>query len=282
MTETISPTLLTEQQRADFDRDGFLLVRNALPPDLLARLLSAVDRLYEQGVGAEGLSARNHWQMRDCIGADPAFLDLLDVPTVFPLVTGILGWDIHLITSHLIVRPPNPPGTSAHFKGEGWHRDGGLSSVEMQEPHPRLFLKVAYLLSDQSEPGRGNTQVVPGSNRLTGPPAQAPDAPHPYGALEITGKPGDAFLFEQRTWHAVGPNLSDITRKSLFFGYGYRWVRAMDYLTPPADLLPQCDPIRRQLLGEIMTPMGIYLPQNEDVPLRAWWSTHYGLGKQVN
>jgi ectoine hydroxylase-related dioxygenase (phytanoyl-CoA dioxygenase family) len=159
-----------------------------------------------------------------------------------------------------------------HFKGEGWHRDGGQSPSEMQEPHPRLFLKVAYLLSDQSEPGRGNTQVVPGSNRLIGRPAQAEGAPHPYGAFEILGKPGDAFLFEQRTWHAVGPNLSDITRKTLFMGYGYRWVRAMDYLAPCPDLLARAaNPIQRQLLGEVKTPMGIYLPQDEDVPLRAAW-----------
>jgi hypothetical protein len=263
-------TVLTEQQRADFDRDGFLLVPGALPPDLVERVLDATDRLFDEGVRKQGLSARNHWQMRNCVGADPVFLELLDYPSVLPLVVGLLNWDIHLITSHLIVRPPNPPGTSEHFKGEGWHRDGGLSPQEMQEPHPRLFLKVAYLLSDQSEPGRGNTQVIPGSNRLIGRPAQAPDAPHPYGAIEITGKPGDAFLFEQRTWHAVGPNLSNITRKSLFMGYGYRWVRAMDYLVPPDDLLPRCNPIQRQLMGEIKTLMGIYLPQDEDVPLRAW------------
>lgn len=265
------PALITQEQRAAFERDGFLVIPNALPPEMVDRLLLVVDRLYEQGLREEGLSARNHWQMRNCIVQDELFLELLDWPATFPLVAGLLNWDIHLITSHLIVRPPNPPGTGQDFKGEGWHRDGGMSPAEMQEPHPRLFLKVAYLLSDQSEPGRGNTRVVPGSNRLIGPPAQAPDQPHPYGAIEIRGKAGDAFLFEQRTWHAVGPNLSDITRKSLFFGYGYRWVRAMDYQTPPTHLLPLCSPIRRQLLGEVKTPMGVYLPQDEDVPLRAWW-----------
>jgi len=259
------------QRSAAFERDGFLVVPSALPPEMVARVTEAVDRLYEEGVSKEGLSARNHWQMRNCIGADPVFLELLDYPTILPLVVKLLNWDIHLLTSHAIVRPPNPPGTDEHFKGEGWHRDGGQSPAEMQEPHPRLFLKVAYLLSDQSEPGRGNTQVVPGSNRLIGRPAQAEGAPHPYGAIEILGKPGDAFLFEQRTWHAVGPNLSDITRKTLFMGYGYRWVRAMDYLVPDDALLARANPIQRQLLGEVKSPMGIYLPQYEDVPLRAAW-----------
>lgn len=271
----MEPVLLTAEQRAAFDRDGFLIVRGALPPEMVARLTAAADRLYAEGVEREGLSARNHWQMRHCIAADDAFLDLLDWPTVFALVVGLLNWDIHLITSHLIVRPPNPPGTRNDFKGEGWHRDGGMSPAEMQEPHPRLFLKVNYLLSDQSEPGRGNTQVVPGSNRLVGPPAQAEGAPHPYGAVELCGRAGDAILFEQRTWHAVGVNRSDITRKGVFLGYGYRWVRAMDYLTPPEALLPRCDAVRQQLLGVVTTPMGVYLPKDEDVPLRALWREWY-------
>jgi hypothetical protein len=267
---------LTPEQKAAFDRDGFLVVRDALAPDLVERLITVADRLFDVGVAKDGLSARGHWQMRNCLPQDDVFLELLDYPNILPLVAGILNWDIHLITSHLIVRPPSPPGTDAFFKGEGWHRDGGQSPVEMQEPHPRLFLKVAYFLSDQSEPGRGNTMVVPGSNRLVGPLAQAEGAPHPYGAIEILGKPGDAFLFEQRTWHAVGPNLSNITRKTLFMGYGYRWVYPMDYRIMPDEILARCDPIRQQLLGDVKTPMGVYLPTEEDVPLRAWWKERQG------
>lgn len=272
----MSPVLLTDEQRQRFDRDGFLVLRDALPQEFVSRLIEAADRLFDAGVAKDGLSARHHWQMRNCLPADPVFRELVDYPTVLPIVTGLLDWDLHLITSHLIVRPPSPPGTTDHFKGEGWHRDGGQSARQMAEPHPRLFLKVAYFLSDQSGTGRGNTMVVPGSNRLTGPPAQAPDAPHPYGAIEITGKPGDAFLFEQRCWHAVGPNYSNITRKTLFMGYGFRWVRAMDYFAPYTDLFPECTPVQRQLLGEIVTPMGLYLPTEEDVPLRAKWQEWYG------
>lgn len=259
---------IAPEQKAAFDRDGFLLVRDALSPDLLLRLQDVTDRLFTEGVAKDGLSARHHWQMRNCLPQDDVFLELLDLPAILPLVVGLLDWDIHLITSHLIVRPPSPPGTSEFFKGEGWHRDGGNSPRQMQEPHPRLFLKVAYFLSDQSEPGRGNTMVVPGSNRLIGPPAQDPALPHPYGAIEICGKPGDAFLFEQRTWHAVGPNYADLTRKTLFMGYGYRWVRAMDYITMPAEIIEKSSPVRRQLLGHVETPMGIYLPTDADVPLR--------------
>jgi ectoine hydroxylase-related dioxygenase (phytanoyl-CoA dioxygenase family) len=257
-------------QKAQFDRDGFLVLRDVLEPELVARLVAVADRLAAAGLGHDGLSERRHWQRRNCLPLDPTFLGVLDHSGVLPVVAAILGWDIHLITSHLIVRPPTPDA-DAHFKGEGWHRDGGQSSWEMTEPHPRILLKVAYFLSDQSEPGRGNTQVVPGSNRLTGPPAQGAGAPHPYGAIEILGKPGDAFLFEQRTYHAVGPNHSDLTRKTLFMGYGFRWVYPMDYhpMRDYVDLYAQANPIQRQLMGETRTVTGVYLPTDEDVPLRA-------------
>jgi hypothetical protein len=35
----------------------------------------------------------------------------------------------------------------------------------------------------------------------------------------------------------VGPNLSDITRKTIFMGYSYRWLRPLDYVTQPPALL---------------------------------------------
>ena len=81
---------------------------------------------------------------------------------------------------------------------------------------------------------------------------------------------GTAVLFEQRTWHARGNNFSDQPRIGLFIGYSYRWIRPMDYVTMPRDLLERCDPIRRQLLGDAATELGYYLPTDADAPLRAW------------
>lgn len=272
----MKPVLLSDQQRTAFERDGFLIVPDALPPDMVARLTKVVDRLYEEGARQEGLSKTNAWNLRNCIVHDPLFLELLDWPATFPLVVDLLNWNLHLITSHLIVRAPSPPEADTKWKAEGWHRDGGTSSTEMEEPHPRLFIKIAYWLTDLSEPGRGNIRFVPGSHRLTGRPAQAEAAPDPYGAIEVCVKPGDAVLFEQRTYHAVGPNTSSLTRKSLFFGYGYRWIHPMDYKVTPSKILETCSPIRRQLLGDTKTVLGNYIPQDEDVPLRAWQQARSG------
>lgn len=265
-----SQTVLTAEQKRRFDSDGFLIIEDALPPDLVGRLLDVVDRLYVEGQRTDGLTATHKWDLRNCIVHDDAFLELLTWPKTFPLVADILGWNIKLLTSHLIVRAPSPPDADEFWKGEGWHRDGGGSAQDMTEPHPRLFIKVAYFLTDLSEKGRGAIRFVPGSNRLTGRPAQGEGMPDPYGAIEIQCKPGTAVLFEQRTWHAVGPNLSDITRKALFFGYGFRWIQPMDYVQMPERLFQNADPIQRQMLGHITHNLGFYLPKEEDIPLRVW------------
>jgi ectoine hydroxylase-related dioxygenase (phytanoyl-CoA dioxygenase family) len=270
LSRSTPAAFLTPEQKKRFDSDGFLVVEDALPMELVEKLLAVTDRLYAEGVKRDGLTQANKWDLRNCIVHDDQFMDLLTYPKTFPLVADLLGWNIKLITSHLIVRAPSPPDADEFWKGEGWHRDGGGSATDMAEPHPRLFIKVAYFLTDLSEKGRGSIRFVPGSNRLMGRPAQGEGMPDPYGAVEIQCKPGTAVLFEQRTWHAVGPNLSDIIRKAVFFGYAYRWIQPMDYIEMPSRLIEKADPIQKQMLGCITHNTGYYLPKEEEIPLRKW------------
>ena len=267
-------TPITTQQRDDFERDGFLIVRNALPAEMVERLLAVADRLHEEGMQCDGLNDRGFWQLRNCLPQDDAFLDLLDWPTTVPLVVQLLNHNVQLITSHLVMRDPIPADSDAAFGRTGWHRDGGTSSADLGTAQPRMFIKIAYWLSDISEPGRGAIRLFAGSNDTeVSPPEGTSDEQEHFG---MRCKPGDAVLFENRTLHAVGPNLSELTRKSVFFGYGYRWLRPMDYLTMPEELLERCDPIRRQLLGDCTSVMGYQLPEDDDVPLKPWLAEHTG------
>ena len=269
-------TVLTQTQRQAFDRDGFLLIPDALPAAMVTRLLEAVDRLHAEGVGRDGLNDRDFWQMRNCLPRDDHFLELLDWPVTVPLVVQLLSHNIQLITSHLVVRPPSPAGTRRSYRQSGWHRDGGTGPSDLGPAQPRMFIKIAYWLTDLSETGRGAIRLLPGSND-TSVPAPGGDASEgEEEALELRVTPGAALLFENRTLHAVGPNFSEVTRKSLFFGYGYRWLRPMDYMTMPDQLMDRCDPIRRQLLGDCTDPMGFQLPKPADVPLRAWLAEYTG------
>ncbi len=68
---------LTPGERGEFDERGCFVVRNALPPDLVARLEDEADRLDAENRPAGDTRPINHI---DCIGYDDAFLELLEWP----------------------------------------------------------------------------------------------------------------------------------------------------------------------------------------------------------
>lgn len=259
---------MTETQRDHFDQQGYLIVEDALDDDLLGRLLEAGDRVDAQERAARGLAPHALMTKFRTIVEDDVFLELLDWPKTFPLIWDILGWNVQHYISHLIYYPPESKN-SVHLKPGGWHQDGGRPVPEMERPQPRLSLKVGFWLTDISEPDRGGIRIVPASHKGDHPPDFA-------DAMQVQVKAGTAVLFDRRMWHARGINTSDTTRKVLFLGYSYRWLRGLDYNLMPAEILDKCSPIRRQLLGDGVDVKGWWQPTDEDVPLKGWLTEHKG------
>ncbi len=262
---------LTERERLAFEETGLLTVEDALSPAQVAALTERTDVLHRRRV-AEGHDPRTALFYPNFIPDDPLFAGLVDHGKIIPKVWGILGWNIYLYHAHLIVTPPS--GLPRDAKTFGWHQDSGRVNQEMEShPRPRLSLKVAYFLSDTAEEGRGNFWVIPGSHRRDDLERPADGVGQPEGARPVLARPGTAVFFDRRLWHTASPNWSDITRKVLFYGYGYRWLRTKDDMTV-RDLWETSDPIRRQMLGWGTGANGYYSPGDEDVPLRAWLREH--------
>ena len=128
MTVQSDWAVLTDEQRQFFEDNGYLLIEDALPPDVVAELNAAADEIYDREKAAGGLEKTGKLNLRNCIVHHDAFLQLLDWPTTAPLAWQILNWNIQMITSHLIVLPSGPePPEEVKRKG-GYHRDGGSSS----------------------------------------------------------------------------------------------------------------------------------------------------------
>lgn len=269
MNDLSEAVVLTSEQKQFVENNGYLLIKNALPPDVVAEINAAVDEVFEKESAAGNLDPDGKLNLRNCITHHEAFLQLLDWHKTFPYACGVLNWNIQMITSHLIVLPSKEEPPDDVKTKIGLHRDGGTSYREMQEPHPRILLKIAYAISDQSDPASGATVLVPGSNRLTGTPARDPETGWARGAISMNVNAGDAFLFEQRTFHGIGHNWSGLPRKTIFMGYAYRWVKPMDYIQMPDELVTKCTPIQKQLIGVVTDPMSFYIPQDKDVPLKS-------------
>ena len=262
---------LTEEESRTFNETGMLQIENVLPPERIAALTELTDRIHAAKV-AQGQDPAKALFYPNFIPDDPQFADLVDYERILPKVWGLLSWNIYLYHAHLIVTPPC--GQPQDDKTFGWHQDSGRVNAEMEShPRPRLSLKVAYFLSDTGEPGRGNFWVIPGSHCDDTLERPAEGIGQPKGAVPVLAKPGAAVFFDRRLWHTATPNWSDITRKVLFYGYGYRWIRTKDDMTVQ-DLWEKSDPIRRQLLGWGVNCNGHYTPTDDDVPLRSWLREH--------
>jgi ectoine hydroxylase-related dioxygenase (phytanoyl-CoA dioxygenase family) len=243
---------ITPEQRDEFQREGILLIRGALDEQHRARLEAAVDRVYAHEREAGRLKSDGSLHLLGFVDRDEEFGELLTHPATFPYVWGLAGWNIYSHHNHLDVTPPTPP---ADPPGWGWHQDGYRQNSDPEsptgEPRPMLSLKVAYVLSDLSRTGRGATKVIPGSH-LSNTLERTEAGRDPRGTVEITANPGDCFVFDRRLWHSRSVNRSAVTRKMLFVGYTYRWIRPLDDMPIDRDgeWWQNRTPVQRQLLGE--------------------------------
>lgn len=267
---------LTDDERKEFEENGFLVLENAIPEDLVDRLIPIVDRLDAQHRADEGLTPHERVNKLDFVGMDEVFLELLDWPTTFPKVWGILGWNIQLYHSHMTVSPPFPADERPKEVELHWHQDSDRLNFELEtDPQPRVSLKVAYFLTDTRELGRANLYLAPGSHLWNERAKTAAEGTQPEGGRAVQVAPGTAVMFDRRIWHSASPNVSDVARKVLFCGYSYRWLRPRDNMAG-ARFMDRHDPIRRQLLGASSGGMGYTSPGDNDVPLRGWIREHVG------
>lgn len=260
-----------------FDEQGYLIVRQALDADTVGRLIDAGDRLIASDLQTNRQTNSNgqYDSFRNCVTLDAAFAGLIDHPYILPLVVQLLGANLHLMTSHLIYKKPDPPGTPPAKRLPGWHRDYLQAMRDMGHAAiPRLELKCAYYLTDLSRPSSGVTMVAPGSNRLKEPMAIPAGQPDPDHAVEPSLQPGDCLIFENRTWHAGAVNLSDDIRKAIMIGYGYRWVMPMDFRRQDPAFIDTLTPLQRYLAGESLNEDDNFHPDGGVNPLWSWAESH--------
>lgn len=262
-----APATLTPEQRRRFMEEGFLVLPAALDAVATARFLALVEGLDRRERARRGLGPEAFVEVRNAVAKEHAFLELLDWPSVFPLIVELMGADLQVNTTHSLIRPPQPGE-----RAQEWHRDGHKQIPAVNGTCPWLYTKVGFFLTDLSRPGRGNLRVIPGSHLRADFPGDP--AVDPQETVEVTTAPGDVVIFQQRLWHSVAANHGPHPRANIYLGYSQRWLRPIDYLAPDPALLAKATPIRRQLLGEYASECTFWLPKPGEVPLREWARTH--------
>ena len=268
---------LPETDIQHFDDKGYLIVRNALDQDTVAQLIEAGDRLVGSDLRTNRQTTANglYDGFRNAISLDPAFAGLIDHERILPTVVQLLGANLHVMTSHLIVKKPDLEDAPLTTRQPGWHRDYAQAMHDMGNVAiPRLLVKCAYYLTDLTEKNRGATMVTPGSHLLTGKPEIPDGQVDPVGAVEPSIAPGDCLIFENRTFHAGAAHRGPDPRKAIMVGYGYRWVVPMDYVKQDQSFIDTLSPLQRYLVGESFEHVEEFEVSGGRNPIAEWCDEH--------
>lgn len=231
---------LTAEQKAAFDRDGFVLVRQLAPPELLQRLVDAAEEQvrqahppveYEASVGYPGSpesldqpGGRTIRRLRQAIDRDPVFREWATHPLVVSTLRQLLGPKVVLpLAHHNCIMCKDPVFSS----DTGWHRD--MRYWRYAKPQ----LVSAQLALDMLTPDTGSLRFIPGSHLLTLKPEQldamgfldvthVENLPFLERVVETTLEPGDVTFFHCLAFHAATRNRSTMPRRSLIFTYRSR------------------------------------------------------------
>ena len=226
---------------------GYTIVRQAISPAELVPIRERWDALIAEQIAASPDAI--HLEIKRCLERDPVFEPLMNWPATFPIVHGILGNDVTLLSGG--EGDYRAPHSQAYIS---WHNDFQF----MQDvPYPRqnFLVRCTYFIDDVTDE-MGPFTLLPGTHlaeheppeEMTGEDGQPVLPPEAVG---ITGKAGDCLLNNTEIWHTNTPNQSDRPRKLLMICYKHAWLQPWHdgYELTDGFAQRQSDPVRRQLCG---------------------------------
>ncbi len=216
----VAPPGFTPEQWEAFDRDGYLILENALTPDEIARYVAVIDAVaathpdYAPGKTFSPWSGVAHLH--------PELAGLIDHPRHVGYAYDLYGELLKLHNSQFFLRPPGPSNTK-------WHNDGARAVPYgvYSGPDVPLQFKVAYWLTDLPREKMGNLVVAPGSHKSQRFAAytRPDDVP---GQVAVCVPAGTMMFLNGNLFHTVQPNESDKTRYNFFYTYCPSWVCEAD------------------------------------------------------
>jgi phytanoyl-CoA hydroxylase len=248
---------LTEQQRSQFERDGFLIVRGFYSPAEINEIRETFMAVNANGP-VPGLSDGHaiadpndplsfyprmmHPHVHPEVPVGPLSRKYLLDRRLYPILDSLLGEEPAAAQSMFYFKPPKA-------RGQELHQDNFYLRVK-----PGTCL-AAWIAVDDVDPENGGMKVVPGSHKLEIFCPQQADSrvsftgdyvPVPEGmeAVPCNMKAGDVLFFNGSLIHGSTPNTSaDRFRRSLIFHYVPRhsqelaqWYHALTFDDAPVTI----------------------------------------------
>ena len=243
---------MTELEKYEFDRQGYLVIRGMLAPETVSRLARAIDALEEhalnrvkvpprkvsawgpeyhadaeRGYHASGGNGEGETLMiEDFWNADPAFDVLVGDPRTMAYIRAVVQARPTINNSEIRIRyrgncsHTHMGGPIDHKYRYGFNRRG-IDCMMV-----RTIYFVHGVTCDQ-----GAFCVVPGTHKTNLPSPYGGDPHAEPGMIGLEVEAGDAILFTENLRHGGLVNRSDQVRKTLHVGYGPFWMMSQNVAT---------------------------------------------------
>lgn len=262
---------MTPEERYLFDLQGYLLVQQALPAEMLDRLntmIQQLESLTDQEVAAKGVPRRptesdTYAQAGsrsgslgdytcDILKYGGVFEELIDWQPILSRVDAMIGDSCRLDAAILMSR---------HHGGAFRFHHGYAELLPYSEfacidgDFRCVSVKVSYALTDVGVED-GCFAVLPGShksnfqNPLVG---QIPDPEHPL-VKPLPCRAGDAIIFSEDLSHGAVHNRGSRTRRTLFYSYAPTFHCSWDAMAETAPGFQERATSRRRELTLISRP----------------------------
>lgn len=220
--------MLSKEQVEAYNKDGFVLVEDAIRPDLLARMRSVIDDYVERSRSItkgddvydleDGHSpqAPRVRRLHDAANRDPVFWEVIRDKGVIGPISQLIGPNIRLYGSKINMK------LGGFGSPVEWHQDWAYY------PHTNDDLLAIGVMIDDVTPENGPLLVMPGSHR--GPLHDHHSDGYFVGAIEgierkvelsgavpLVGRAGSLTVHHARTVHGSASNRSSMTRRILFY-----------------------------------------------------------------
>jgi ectoine hydroxylase-related dioxygenase (phytanoyl-CoA dioxygenase family) len=218
---------MNDQERYQFDLQGFLVVDQAIAPAHLAKLNRILD-INLRHRSAESPSATSE-RFDGLLGWGSAYRALIDNPRLRPYLAMLLGPQFRLDHeyAHVIRQGVGPIGTQLHGGGTPYDPCQHYQVVNGQMQSG--LVAVAYNLTEV-KPGEGGFGCIPGSHKSNFPLPEAwRDLQRPPACAQAVPAPaGSATLFTEALSHGTLPWRGQGDRRTLFFKFSPQhlaWMR---------------------------------------------------------
>ena len=255
-----------------FDLNGYLILKNAVSPELVAALNAEFDafpRDLALGAWYKGAHRRDYnvhtgLELHQCLNIGGAFSELIDHPGWIDYVRHYAGEEKSYVEGLFVdeclasVRtsgghhPVHSGGYMGALRGRYQFVDGVFRCGQCN-----LILALTDI-----GPGDGATMVIPGSHKSHFPHPEATDYSRGNimdsitGAIPVYLNKGDAVLFVDGIMHGGGARTNEGERRVTIFRYGPVWAASrFGYSYDPA-MLDTLTPARRKIL-EPVKPISI-------------------------